>query len=90
MEVDMKVQCPGCFHEWEERVKVGYLRKDDDGHNYVVPESEIEAFDELSRKIENTNWGSKEWNDLIAEFNEKYWDYNLGGSTRYLKVVLDE
>jgi len=72
------------------KLKFGYLRKDDDCHDYVVPEEEVEAFDELIEKIESTKWMSDEWNKLINEFNDKYWRYNLGGSTRYLKVVMPE
>lgn len=71
-------------------MKFGYLRADDDGHDYLVPEEEIEAFDELWEKVENTPWNSGNWCEIVDEFNDKYWKYALGESPRYLKIVMPE
>jgi len=62
-------------------MNIGYIRKDDDGHNYLVPEEEISEFDSLMEKLYDDD-------DALEEFNDKYWKYVING-LRDLKAILD-
>lgn len=65
--------------------KAGELRRDDDGHWYAVPDVELEAFDELSEKIEGVEYMADP--DNFDEFNSRYGVYRIDGYAD-LKVFL--
>ncbi len=69
-------------------MKYGYLRQDEDSHNYLIPEDEIEAFDKLMAEISKTGDHTDEWYDKIDEFNDRYQDYRVEGGLSSLKVVM--
>jgi hypothetical protein len=59
-------------------MKFGYIRKDGDGHNYIIPEELIDRWDE-------------ETGDGDAPEDMDYWDeYWEGGSVSNYKVVISE
>ena len=77
-----------------------YLRKDDDGHWYLVPESDIVEFDTAK---EQTNWedgdfghvysrgdGGFVWIGAIDEFIERFDKYRLSGGVSHLKVIIEQ
>ena len=73
-----------------ERVKTmrfGYLRTDDDGHNYLVPEEEVKAFDLAIEQIEKAAEYDTRWYDLINRFNEIFGKFRIDGISDY-KVVM--
>ena len=70
-------------------MKYGKIRKDDDGHTYVIPEDEVPAFDALNIRMELVTWASDEWYELNNEFNEMFSKYSVGGWLGDLKVVLE-
>lgn len=59
-------------------MKFGYLRKDEDGHWYVIPEEFIDRWDE-----ETGDGDSPEDMDFWEEFAE-------GGSVTHYKVLIEE
>ena len=70
-------------------MKFGYLRKDDDGHDYVIPEELIEEFDADWEVIQNAQ-SYHQQQQLIEQWNETWWDYAEGGSVSHYKVVMEE
>ena len=70
-------------------MKFGYLRSDDDGHNYVVPEELIEEFDADQQALEETE-SEDDYYRLINAWNDKWGAYNEGGSVSHYKVVMEE
>lgn len=68
-------------------MKFGYFRTDDDGHNYLVPEKEVKAFDTAIEQIEKAAEYDTRWYDLINTFNEIYGKYRIDGIRDY-KVVM--
>jgi hypothetical protein len=69
-------------------VKYGYLRKDDDGHDYVIPEELIKEFDVDYEKMGSYDIDDTERWDTLDTWNEKWWDYAEGGSVSDYKVVI--
>jgi hypothetical protein len=69
--------------------KIGYLRKDDDGHWYLVPENFIHVFDSFYEAIENHDSYSEEWENAIDEFVSNCDEYRLSGGIDNLKVLME-
>lgn len=57
---------------------INYNRRDDDGHRYAIPEDQLLDFDTLQTAIEDSDWLSDQWYDLITEFNDKFHQYMVG------------
>jgi len=55
-----------------------YNRTDEDGHKFNVPDELLEEFDRLMQLREDADWGSDEWYDLTATFNNQFDKYNQG------------
>lgn len=55
-----------------------YNRRDEDSHKFNIPDDMLEEFDRLMRLREEADWNSDRWYDLTAEFNDKFYKYNLG------------
>lgn len=70
-------------------MKIGYLRKDDDGHNYVVPEELIEEFDFDWEELMSTE-SEDAYYKAIEQWNNKWWQYALGESPYNLKILLEK
>jgi len=68
--------------------KYGYLRKDDDGHDFLIPEEEIEAYDADMEAYYNSKTKEEMWK-YIEILNNKYWKYAIGGSIYDLKVLIE-
>lgn len=68
----------------------GYFRKDDDGHNYFVPESKIKSFDKAIRDIEESNEHSEEWYENIDYFLSRFDEYRCQPPSTYLVEVDNE
>lgn len=60
-------------------MEYGYLRKDDDGHWYLVPESTINQFDSAMRYIDGCEQYSDEWEDAVEDFITEFDEYRLSG-----------
>lgn len=70
-------------------MKFGYLRKDDDGHDYVVPEENIDEFDRDWDALMNTE-SEDDYYEAIEKWNDKWGDLMEGGSVSHYKVVIEE
>ncbi len=68
-------------------MKFGYIRQDEDSHNYLVPENEVQDFDRLTKEMENHE-DTDEWYDKVDEFNEKFAEYRING-IESLKVLME-
>lgn len=53
----------------------GYLRQDDDGHWFLVPVSEIDAFREALELV----YTGYEPIEVVSDFNERFGKYRLYG-----------
>ena len=71
-------------------MKFGYIRRDADGHNYLVPEEEIKDFDALDKEIELVDYHALEWHELVNDFNRKFWQYACDGLGDFKVVMPDE
>lgn len=71
-------------------MKKGKLRRDDSAHWYLIPGEKVEAFDELSEKMANTNEMSDKYQDLCDEFDVLYGEHALGGGPYELDVIIPE
>lgn len=71
-------------------MKFGYLREDDDGHDYLIPEELIKEFDSDQERLSESNFTWEEREDFNAEWNDKWWQYALGESYHSYKVVMPE
>lgn len=67
----------------------GYLRCDESGHWYVVPESEIADFDSLCDATREAGPYSEEGRELVAQFNNRFWKYAVGGGIYDLRVLIE-
>jgi hypothetical protein len=68
----------------------GYLREDDDGHWYLIPEDKVQRFRELMDKLVDLQWVmNEEWEEtndaVINEFDE----YRLSGGPYDLKIQME-
>ncbi len=63
----------------------GYLRKDDDGHWYLVPEDIVADFDAaMEAVLSEPSWD----NPAIDDFVNRFDSYRLRDSIRSLRVVM--
>ena len=83
--------CPSCSwarNETEVKRKYGYLRQDDDGHWYLIPEEMIKNFSNLEEQIENEeDWEKKDF--LISLFIEAFDTYRLSGGYQDLRISME-
>jgi hypoxanthine phosphoribosyltransferase len=70
-------------------MKIGYLRQDESCHWYVIPKNAIEAFDDLSNKINEEKEYTDRWNTLIDLFTELYLDYMIS-NYQGIEVIIPE
>lgn len=61
-------------------IKIGYIRRDGDGHNYLIPKDDIDKFDQIFNKALETD----DWDD----FNNNFQDFSIDG-IRELPVIID-
>jgi hypothetical protein len=70
-------------------MKIGYLRQDDSGHWYVVPENIVERFDKLMRDICEIEEHTEKWYEAVDWFISRYDRYRLGGGYQDVKCVME-
>jgi hypothetical protein len=70
-------------------MKTGYLRQDDSGHWYVVPEEEVEKFDATMRAVNEVPEHSEAWYIRVDGFIALYEEYRLSGGYQDQKVLMD-
>jgi|SaaInl8_200m_RNA_FD_contig_31_843250_length_303_multi_4_in_0_out_0_1 hypothetical protein len=68
--------------------KYGYLRQDNDGHWYLIPENLIDEHDELNRKISEESYNSGLWDVNLEKYNNKFYESRIG-SPGHLKVLIE-
>jgi len=56
---------------------VRYVKYDDMGVRYSVPEAEVDAFIYAVEAIQNAEWGSDERDALIDDFNSRFGEFNV-------------
>lgn len=56
---------------------VRYVKYDDMGVRYSVPEAEVDAFTYAVEAIQNAEWGSDERDALIDDFNARFGEFNV-------------
>ncbi len=52
-----------------------YVKFDSMGVRYAVPENEVDAFTYADEAVENAEWGSRERDELIDDFNARFDEY---------------
>jgi len=50
-------------------MKFGYLRSDDDGHWYLIPEADVEKFDALMRESYDVGTDTDRWYEICDEIS---------------------
>ena len=74
-------------------MKFGYFRRDDDAHNYLVPEEVVKDFDDAMEYMYELSADSTkymEFLDACNDFNEKFGKYRIDGISDYKVVMLRE
>lgn len=66
----------------------GYIRQDDSGHYYVIPELRINEYDELADKIDSGDDESTEWQANVNTFIAKFDNMRVNGGLSNLKVAM--
>lgn len=67
----------------------GYLKKDDDGHWYLVPEDLCEQFDQLTEAMEGMDWMEVGTSDECEQFNNAFGEYMIDGPYG-LRIEMDQ
>lgn len=52
--------------------------KDDDGHHFLLPRDVVHSFDFQLRKIRDSELGSDDWYDAVADFCREFDQYMVG------------
>lgn len=66
----------------------GYLRKDDDGHWYLVPDGAVKEFDQAMRRVDDARtWRTRD--EAISDFITSFDQYRYSGSIGILKVIIE-
>ena len=68
-------------------MKFGYLRRDDDGHYYLIPEDYVAEFDERWEEVQEAD--EDDW-DIETQFIDDWGDYRVDGDYADYKVVMPE
>ena len=68
---------------------LGYIRSDDSGHRYLVPEDIVVAFDALLNQMGSVDEDSERFYDLCDDFERDYGKYRLDGGVENLKVLME-
>jgi hypothetical protein len=71
-------------------MRFGYLRHDDSGHDYVIPEDDVGEFDSLMDRSYEVAAESDEWYDICDEIDSRFGQYRVGGYIHDMKIVLEE
>lgn len=66
----------------------GRLRKDEDGHWFLIPKELVEKFDSYMEKIYSFDLTEKEKWDLEDEFVANFENYRLSGGIDDLDVLM--
>jgi hypothetical protein len=76
-------------------MKVGYLRGDGDGHQYVIPEDEVESFDRDTELLDGYTYdemmrvyGDKD--NLYDLFDDAFSKYRVEGELYNMKIIMDK
>lgn len=67
----------------------GYYRLDESMHEYVIPEELVADYDALEVAIDDAEWESQEWHDLIGTFIKRYDRYRIDTLNDF-KVVMGD
>ena len=70
-------------------MKIGYFRKDDSLHEYIITEDEIKRFDEIMFDLEQ-NIVEDDYYDLCDEIDEKFGKYRVEGELYSKKIILED
>ena len=70
-------------------MKIGYFRKDESLHEYIIPEDEIKRFDEIMFDLEQ-NIFDEDYYDLCNEIDEKFGKYRVEGELYSKKIILED
>lgn len=52
-----------------------YVKFDNAGNRYAVPEKEVNAFTYADEAVMNADWGSAEADELMDDFNARFGEY---------------
>lgn len=67
-------------------MKFGYLRSDDDGHWYLIPEADVEKFDALMRESYDVGTDTDRWYEICDEISA----FPMCDSPEGVKCVIEE
>lgn len=68
-------------------IMFGYLRCDDDGHWYLIPENELQVFSKMVDDISNCDtWVKRD--EFCDKFIEKFDKYRLSGGVEDLRISM--
>ena len=74
----------------EDMSTYGYLREDDDGHWYLIPEDKLSHFYWIKEKIETLKAYSDEWEDACQDMIDNFDKYRLSGGPYDLRIKMEE
>ncbi len=74
-------------HAGQAESRIVHIRKDDDGHPYLVPDSVVEQFDKAQEAI----WTINGWDaDAVNYFCEQFDQYRKSGGIGHIKFMVVE
>lgn len=67
-----------------------YIKEDESGHEYIVPESVSDDFDTLIEEIDDTDNSTEKWYELTERFNNEFGKYREYAHNTELWVTEEE
>ena len=67
-----------------------YIREDESSHQYIIPESVSDDFDELMEIIDDTTNYSDKWYELTEKFNNEFGKYREYAHNTELWITEEE
>ena len=69
-------------------MKFGYLRTDESGHEYIIPEELVKQFDSICRQIDVAQEDSDDWYDLCDQLDNEFGQYRDNAYDK--KILIEE
>jgi len=69
--------------------KYGYLREDNNGHWYLIPEDKVKHFVWIKEKIDMFELWSDDWEDACQDMIDHFDGYRISGGPYDLKIQME-
>lgn len=70
-------------------IELGRLRRDEDGHWYLIPFDMVDNFDSLERDIDEVHGDLDKQRELVNIFDDSFSQYRLNNGVEALSVVME-